>query len=154
MTITHSATMCQVKFEEEDGIDCGGVSCAFFNLILKTFSEGSKTLEIYNDSQLVWFKPDVSYALRNWLLFHCHWILWCFAIVKIFVWGLYWVKVFSWQKICPGTSESLYLGMIFGMALYNHHTVTSTFPQALFKKLLGLKPTLKDLEELSPCQAR
>lgn len=44
--------------------------------------------------------------------------------------------------------------MIFGMALYNHCTVMSAFPQALFKKLLGLKPTLEDLRELLPIQAR
>ncbi|XP_041950062.1 probable E3 ubiquitin-protein ligase HERC3 isoform X5 [Alosa sapidissima] len=107
----------KVKFEEEDGVDIGGVSRAFFKLITNAFStEGSKTLEIYDDSQCVWFRPD--------------------------------------RTICTGTSESLYLGMIFGMALYNLCTVDSTYPQALFKKLLGLKPTLEDLEELSPCQAR
>ncbi|XP_062379015.1 probable E3 ubiquitin-protein ligase HERC3 isoform X2 [Sardina pilchardus] len=107
----------KIKFEGEDGMDIGGVSRAFFNLITKAFStEESKTLEIYDDSQCVWFRPD--------------------------------------HTVCKGTSESLCLGMIFGMALYNHYTVNSIFPQALFKKLLGLKTTLEDLEELSPCQAR
>ncbi|XP_076149382.1 putative E3 ubiquitin-protein ligase HERC3 [Alosa pseudoharengus] len=108
----------KVKFEEEDGVDIGGVSRAFFNLITKAFStEGSKTLEIYDDdSQCAWFRPD--------------------------------------HEITRGTSESFYLGMIFGMALYNHFTVNSLFPQALFKKLLGLKTTLEDLEELSSCEAR
>ncbi|KAK7161330.1 hypothetical protein R3I94_004113 [Phoxinus phoxinus] len=47
-----------------------------------------------------------------------------------------------------------YLGVICGMALYNHHFVNIDFPLALFKKLLQLSPTLKDLEELSPVEAR
>ncbi|XP_056109533.1 probable E3 ubiquitin-protein ligase HERC3 [Rhinichthys klamathensis goyatoka] len=47
-----------------------------------------------------------------------------------------------------------YLGIICGMALYNHHYVNIDFPLALFKKLLQLSPTLNDLEELSPVEAR
>ncbi|CAM4476109.1 unnamed protein product [Leuciscus chuanchicus] len=47
-----------------------------------------------------------------------------------------------------------YIGVICGMALYNHHCVNIDFPLALFKKLLQLSPTLKDLEELSPVEAR
>ncbi|XP_056109531.1 probable E3 ubiquitin-protein ligase HERC3 [Rhinichthys klamathensis goyatoka] len=47
-----------------------------------------------------------------------------------------------------------YLGIICGMALYNHHCVNIDFPLALFKKLLQLSPTLNDLEELSPVEAR
>lgn len=46
------------------------------------------------------------------------------------------------------------IGTIFGMACYNRHLLNIPFPSALFKKLLGEKPTLQDLEELSPCQAR
>lgn len=40
------------------------------------------------------------------------------------------------------------------MACYNHRLLNIPFPSALFKKLLGERPTLRDLEELSPCQAR
>jgi len=40
------------------------------------------------------------------------------------------------------------------MALYNHHCINIDFPLALFKKLLQLSPTLNDLEELSPVEAR
>ncbi|XP_048052276.1 probable E3 ubiquitin-protein ligase HERC3 isoform X1 [Megalobrama amblycephala] len=46
-----------------------------------------------------------------------------------------------------------YLGVICGMALYNHHYMDINFPLALFKKLLKLSPTLNDLEELSPVEA-
>uniref|UniRef100_A0A672K5V8 HECT domain-containing protein n=1 Tax=Sinocyclocheilus grahami TaxID=75366 RepID=A0A672K5V8_SINGR len=47
-----------------------------------------------------------------------------------------------------------YLGVICGMALYNHHYINIGFPLALFKKLLQQSPTLNDLEELSPVEAR
>ncbi|XP_026059291.1 probable E3 ubiquitin-protein ligase HERC4 [Carassius auratus] len=47
-----------------------------------------------------------------------------------------------------------YLGVICGMALYNRHYINIEFPLALFKKLLQQSPTLNDLEELSPLEAR
>uniref|UniRef100_A0A8C1E1K4 HECT domain-containing protein n=1 Tax=Cyprinus carpio carpio TaxID=630221 RepID=A0A8C1E1K4_CYPCA len=47
-----------------------------------------------------------------------------------------------------------YLGVICGMALYNLHYINIDFPLALFKKLLQQSPTLNDLEELSPVEAR
>ncbi|RXN09138.1 putative E3 ubiquitin- ligase HERC4 [Labeo rohita] len=56
-----------------------------------------------------------------------------------------------------GTQENrdfYYLGIICGMALYNHHYINLDFPLALYKKLLKLSPTLNDLEELSPVEAR
>lgn len=43
---------------------------------------------------------------------------------------------------------------MFGVALYNHYLVNIPFPLALFKKLLGIRPTLTDLEELLPCESR
>ncbi|KAK2909216.1 hypothetical protein Q8A67_005053 [Cirrhinus molitorella] len=51
-------------------------------------------------------------------------------------------------------SDFYYLGVICGMALYNHHYVNLHFPLALFRKLLQQSPTLNDLEELSPVEAR
>ncbi|XP_016395305.1 probable E3 ubiquitin-protein ligase HERC3 [Sinocyclocheilus rhinocerous] len=47
-----------------------------------------------------------------------------------------------------------YFGVICGMALYNRHYINIGFPLALFKKLLQQSPTLNDLEELSPVEAR
>ncbi|KAJ8262179.1 hypothetical protein GJAV_G00163400 [Gymnothorax javanicus] len=46
------------------------------------------------------------------------------------------------------------LGILCGMALYNFCVVNFHFPLALYKKLLGLMPTLEDLKELSPTEAR
>ncbi|XP_048052272.1 probable E3 ubiquitin-protein ligase HERC3 isoform X2 [Megalobrama amblycephala] len=52
-----------------------------------------------------------------------------------------------------GNKDFYYLGVICGMALYNHHYMDINFPLALYKKLLKLSPTLNDLEELSPVEA-
>ncbi|MGH0132131.1 UNVERIFIED_CONTAM: hypothetical protein FKN15_049992 [Acipenser sinensis] len=46
------------------------------------------------------------------------------------------------------------IGVLCGMALYNHCVADFQFPLALFKKLLKEKPTLEDLKELSPLEAR
>ncbi|TRY56175.1 hypothetical protein DNTS_002530 [Danionella cerebrum] len=53
-----------------------------------------------------------------------------------------------------GSSHFYHIGLICGMALYNRHYINICFPLALFKKLLHQKPTLKDLEELFPLEAR
>lgn len=42
-------------------------------------------------------------------------------------------------------------GVLCGLALFHTHIIFLPFPLALFKKLLGVKPSLDDLCELSPC---
>uniref|UniRef100_A0AAY4AJM2 HECT domain-containing protein n=1 Tax=Denticeps clupeoides TaxID=299321 RepID=A0AAY4AJM2_9TELE len=59
--------------------------------------------------------------------------------------GLVW-----FNKDCCTSEVFYYVGIVLGMALYNMFLVNFNFPPALFKKLLGLKPTLADLAELSP----
>ncbi|XP_075005669.1 putative E3 ubiquitin-protein ligase HERC4 isoform X3 [Calonectris borealis] len=46
------------------------------------------------------------------------------------------------------------IGTLCGMALYNGCMAPFPFPRALYKKLLGLAPTLEDLEELLPAAGR
>ncbi|XP_061847674.1 probable E3 ubiquitin-protein ligase HERC4 isoform X2 [Colius striatus] len=46
------------------------------------------------------------------------------------------------------------IGTLCGMALFNSCTVPFAFPRALYRKLLGLVPTLEDLEELLPAASR
>ncbi|XP_010886649.4 probable E3 ubiquitin-protein ligase HERC6 isoform X2 [Esox lucius] len=41
-------------------------------------------------------------------------------------------------------------GILCGMALYNHNIVHLPFPLALFKKLVGVTPSLDDLREFEP----
>jgi len=44
-----------------------------------------------------------------------------------------------------------HFGVLCGLALYNQHIIYLPFPLALFKKLLGVKPSLGDMMEFSPC---
>uniref|UniRef100_A0A7N9ATE1 HECT and RLD domain containing E3 ubiquitin protein ligase 3 n=1 Tax=Mastacembelus armatus TaxID=205130 RepID=A0A7N9ATE1_9TELE len=46
------------------------------------------------------------------------------------------------------------IGIICGLAIYNSTVVDLHFPLALYKKLLDVLPTLEDLKELSPTEAR
>ncbi|KAG7229828.1 hypothetical protein INR49_012477 [Caranx melampygus] len=46
------------------------------------------------------------------------------------------------------------LGLLCGLALYNQCVIHLPFPLALFKKLLGIEPTLEDMMEFSPCVAK
>ena len=57
-------------------------------------------------------------------------------------------------QVAQLTDEFFRLGTLCGMALYNQCLMNIPFPLALFKKLLGLKPTLDDLMELSPTVAQ
>ncbi|XP_059903496.1 probable E3 ubiquitin-protein ligase HERC3 [Gadus macrocephalus] len=58
------------------------------------------------------------------------------------------------KNVAQLTDEFFLLGTLCGMALYNQCLMNIPFPLALFKKLLGLKPTLDDLKELSPTVAQ
>ncbi|XP_030207014.1 probable E3 ubiquitin-protein ligase HERC3 isoform X3 [Gadus morhua] len=58
------------------------------------------------------------------------------------------------KNVAQLTDEFFLLGTLCGMALYNQCLMNIPFPLALFKKLLGLKPTLDDLMELSPTVAQ
>ncbi|XP_068614172.1 probable E3 ubiquitin-protein ligase HERC3 [Brachionichthys hirsutus] len=46
------------------------------------------------------------------------------------------------------------IGIICGLAIYNATVVDLPFPLALYKKLLDVSPTMEDLKELSPTEAR
>ncbi|KAM9477010.1 putative E3 ubiquitin-protein ligase HERC3 [Clarias gariepinus] len=64
--------------------------------------------------------------------------------------GLVWFSADSESS----QEEFFYFGVMCGLALYNHYFINIDFPMVLFKKLLDLRPTLCDLEELSPVEAR
>ncbi|XP_074886416.1 putative E3 ubiquitin-protein ligase HERC3 isoform X1 [Buteo buteo] len=64
--------------------------------------------------------------------------------------GLAWFH--SQASSCEHTF--LRIGTLCGMALYNGCMAPFPFPRALYKKLLGLTPTLEDLEELLPAAGR
>lgn len=59
---------------------------------------------------------------------------------------------FMWFPSQASGCEDVFfrIGTLCGMALYNGCIAPFSFPRALYKKLLGLAPTLEDLEELLP----
>ncbi|XP_077938590.1 putative E3 ubiquitin-protein ligase HERC4 isoform X1 [Gasterosteus aculeatus] len=62
-------------------------------------------------------------------------------------------KTLAWfpSKATEVHERYFYFGVLCGLALYNQHIIHLPFPLALFKKLLGVKPSLGDLIEFSPC---
>ncbi|XP_071411944.1 E3 ISG15--protein ligase HERC5-like [Pithys albifrons albifrons] len=66
--------------------------------------------------------------------------------------GLVWFP--SKASGCEDDDTFFFIGTLCGMALYNIRVVPLPFPRALYKKLLGLAPTLEDLEELLPTVGR
>ncbi|KAM9477012.1 putative E3 ubiquitin-protein ligase HERC3 isoform 2-T2 [Clarias gariepinus] len=63
--------------------------------------------------------------------------------------GLVWFSADSKSR-----QKFFYFGVMCGLAFYNHCFINIDFPVVLFKKLLDLRLTLRDLEELSPVEAR
>ncbi|KAM9801626.1 putative E3 ubiquitin-protein ligase HERC6 [Neosynchiropus ocellatus] len=65
-------------------------------------------------------------------------------------------KTVAWFPPKPKVEEKDYflLGVLCGLAVYNHHIVDLPFPLALFKKLRGIKPTVDDLTEYEPVIGR
>ncbi|XP_074535242.1 putative E3 ubiquitin-protein ligase HERC4 [Halichoeres trimaculatus] len=61
-------------------------------------------------------------------------------------------KTLLWFPSKPKKDKETYFlfGVLCGLALYNHNIIHLPFPLVLFKKLLGLKPSLYDLEEFDP----
>ncbi|KAM9351918.1 putative E3 ubiquitin-protein ligase HERC3 [Symphorus nematophorus] len=54
------------------------------------------------------------------------------------------------SKATEGDKTNFFLfGVLCGLALYNQSIIHLPFPLALFKKLLGIEPTLEDLKEFS-----
>ena len=56
---------------------------------------------------------------------------------------LYWFNHYTFE---PKIKYEL-IGKIFGLAIYNNIILDVKFPMAVYKKLLGIKPTLEDMKE-------
>ena len=59
---------------------------------------------------------------------------------------LYWFNHYTFE---PKIKYEL-IGIIFGLAIYNNIILDVKFPITVFRKLLGLKPTLEDMKECDP----
>ncbi|XP_037623786.1 probable E3 ubiquitin-protein ligase HERC3 [Sebastes umbrosus] len=62
-------------------------------------------------------------------------------------------KTLAWfpSKATQKNQKYFQFGVLCGLALYNQCIIHLPFPLALFKKLLGVKPSLGDMTEFSPC---
>ncbi|XP_049645846.1 probable E3 ubiquitin-protein ligase HERC6 [Suncus etruscus] len=63
---------------------------------------------------------------------------------------------YMWFPANPVIEKKRYylFGLLCGLSLYNDNVANIPFPLALFKKLLGQKPSLEDLKELSPLRGK
>ena len=59
---------------------------------------------------------------------------------------LYWFNHYTFE---PKIKYEL-IGKIFGLAIYNNIILDVKFPLAVYKKLLGIKPSLEDMRECDP----
>ena len=59
---------------------------------------------------------------------------------------LYWFNHYSFE---PKIKYEL-IGIIFGLAIYNNTILDVKLPITIYKKLLGIKPTLEDMKECDP----
>ena len=59
---------------------------------------------------------------------------------------LYWFNHYTFE---PKIKYEL-IGIIFGLAIYNNIILDVKFPITVFRKLLGLKPSLEDMKECDP----
>ena len=59
---------------------------------------------------------------------------------------LYWFNHYTFE---PKIKYEL-IGKIFGLAIYNNIILDVKFPIAVYKKLLGIKPSLEDMKECDP----
>ncbi|KAM4565993.1 putative E3 ubiquitin-protein ligase HERC4 isoform 2-T2 [Odontesthes bonariensis] len=64
-------------------------------------------------------------------------------------------QTLAWFPPRPNVEEKRYFlfGVVCGLALYNQNIVHLSFPKALFKKLLGVRPSLDDMKEFEPVLA-
>ncbi|CRK96978.1 CLUMA_CG010297, isoform A [Clunio marinus] len=98
-----------IEFDGEQGIDEGGVSKEFFQLIVE---------EIFN--------PD--YGM--------------FVDVN----GTSWFNSFSFEN----TAQYTLIGIVLGLAIYNHVILPVNFPIVVYRKLMNWKLTWHDLKDFNP----
>ncbi|XP_029379415.1 probable E3 ubiquitin-protein ligase HERC3 [Echeneis naucrates] len=61
-------------------------------------------------------------------------------------------KTLAWfsSRLAQEDQRYFLCGVLCGLAFYNHCIIHLPFPMALFKKLLGMNPSLEDMMEFSP----
>ncbi|XP_032884070.1 ubiquitin-protein ligase E3A-like [Amblyraja radiata] len=100
-----------VEFEGEQGVDEGGVSKEFFQLVVE---------EIFN--------PDIGMFTYD-------------SYTKQF-----WFNPTSFEN----DGQFTLIGIVLGLAIYNHCILDVHFPMVVYRKLMGKKGTLEDLADSHP----
>eukprot|EP00250_Pteridium_aquilinum_P009615 c18799_g2_i1 orf=632-2554(-) len=105
----------KVVFEGEEGVDEGGVTKEFFQLLCRDLFNVDYGMFSYNDeTRNFWFNPNSMESKDTFEL----------------------------------------VGIILGLGIYNNVILDVHLPLVVYKKLLGLRPELKDLNDLQPQLAR
>lgn len=100
-----------IEFDGEQGIDEGGVSKEFFQLIVEAIFNPDYGMFVTNeDTQMCWFNP------------------------------------FSFEN----EAQFTLIGIVLGLAIYNSVILPLNFPMAVYKKLLNVRVTWRDLEDWNP----
>lgn len=100
-----------IEFDGEQGIDEGGVSKEFFQLIVE---------EIFN--------PDIGMFITNEET------------------STTWFNSFSFEN----DAQFTLIGIVLGLAIYNNVILPVSFPMAVYRKLMNLKISWRDLEDFNP----
>ncbi|XP_069780819.1 ubiquitin-protein ligase E3A-like isoform X3 [Narcine bancroftii] len=100
-----------VEFEGEQGVDEGGVSKEFFQLVVE---------EIFN--------PDIGMFTYDSYTKH------------------FWFNPTSFEN----DGQFTLIGIVLGLAIYNHCILDVHFPMVVYRKLMGKKGTLEDLADSHP----
>ncbi|XP_063708431.1 ubiquitin-protein ligase E3A isoform X2 [Culicoides brevitarsis] len=101
----------KVEFAGEQGIDEGGVSKEFFQLIVEEIFNPDYGMFVHNlDSHNVWFNPT---SFEN-------------------------------------EAQFTLIGIVLGLAIYNSIILPVNFPMVVYRKLMGMKGSFRDLEDFSP----
>lgn len=129
----------KVQFVGEPGVDEGGLTKEFFQLLIESLFDENYGMFVFNaEARRFWFAPrvpDVGSKASDGSA------------------GASAGASSSPDKPPPPTSEYVeffLVGLVLGLAVHNGQILDLKFPAALFRKLLSLPVTFKHLEEVDP----
>lgn len=100
-----------VEFVDEQGIDEGGVSKEFFQMVVEEIFNPDYGMFIYNeDTQTMWFN---STSFEN-------------------------------------EAQFTLIGIVLGLAIYNNIILAVNFPMVVYRKLMGIRGSFRDLKDWNP----
>ncbi|XP_026171578.1 probable E3 ubiquitin-protein ligase HERC6 isoform X2 [Mastacembelus armatus] len=107
--------------------------CAFKRELLVQFVDDRKVMNVNNNDFFLYLFDELMSPESEMLMYNES-------------------KTLAWFPPKPKVEEKSYFlfGVLCGLALYNRNIINLPFPRVLFKKLLGVKPTLDDMKEFEP----